>query len=553
MIGRPQGSTFRWRFTRHSAHAVTLAAAFLVATGGPPSASADLVDTQGIDDADALAAQRLLRQAVTVAPDGRHHRLLRALRFLEDPELQPLFARLREDNHAALRVHGLLGAAELATPRGLTPEDLIDLERDDQRAEVIGAALDGGLLGDETLDALLAWPGLPPQIKLLLATPRVAAGQVEPGSPAHAAMLAALEEGAGHAAPGQRGLAALLLHQIGDARGTRALIELNNSDAPTRDPVRATLLETARAHHLTRASTWAFSVASEPGLPPRLEALALSVAAAFGDVRAHRRWAEHYAAARDADPTADRSRLALAALDFAVAAAPETFTDLATDPDPFVATAGVAGQALAADGTTDPPTDALLAALTALRATNNPQAHAWLARYAADEATPVATAVAVAQDLITGYRRGRERGRTRRLQAVLDATETLLRRSPDAAALLAAALRRPEADDDIAWTQAVLLGVIHIPGAPADTVSTRLPAFQDPDCRALAMLLRLRADANPVAGDQATLGRVLGGRTGLDDELRVQAAWGYLKRTRGANALPSATPPDRTSDLRLTP
>jgi len=547
------------------------------------------------DPADTRAATELLREAVRVGPGGRHHRLLRALRFLEDPDLAPLFGRLRENEHAALRVHGLLGTAELATPRGVTTENLVDLERDDQRAEVISAALDGGLLGDRTLDELLAWPGLADEVKLLLATPRVAAGRVAAGSPAHTAMVAALgvPDAAGDAvgfdgnpapqprdtdrapnAPGardrglgRRGLAALLLHQMGDARGTRGLIALNNADGPARDPVRATLLETARTHRLDRAGTWAYSIASEPDLPPRLGELALEVAAGFGDARAHRRWAAQVRAAGDSLPR--RTRLALTGLAFATAAEPEVFNVVAVDGDPFVATVGRAARAvadashpaadashpaadashLAADAShpsadashpaadaSPEAADALTAALDALHATDHPRAHAWLAAFAADPSTPDAVAVATARRLVTGFRTGHATGRTRRLQAVLDAVETLLGRGPAVAADEVPAVLNG-ADADPAWTQAVLLGLIRSRTPAAAAIARGVAVPSDPDAEALALVLRLRSGGEVGPRLRATLTRVLRGQTALDDELRVQAAWAYLKRTAGADAV----------------
>ncbi len=526
-----------------------------------PAASPDAVVSVGVppiaaDPEDTRAAVALLREALVVGPDGRHHRLLRALRFLEDPSLAPLFRTLRENEHAALRVHGLLGTAELASPRGVTTENLVDLERDDQRAEVIGAALDGGLLLNQTLDELLAWPGLADEIKLLLATERVAQGRVVEGSSAHAAMVAALgapgPTRADAAGLGRRGLAALLLHQIGDARGTRGLIALNNAQVPGRDPVRAVLLETAREHGLSRAGTWAYSIASEPGLPPRLQALALEVAAGFGDARAHRRWGQQVLDTHD--NLSRRTRLALSGLRFAAAAEPGVFNLLGVDKDPFVSTVGRAARALAvaaADGLEgQEPGTALRTALAELHATDHPLAHAWLAEFAADPATDRANAVATARQLVTEFRPGFATGRTRRLQAVLGAVETLLQRDPAAAVEeIPAVLVKA----DPAWTQAVLLGLIRSRTPTAAAIARDLKVPADPEAKALALVLRLRSGGPVGPLLRTTLTRVLRGTTALDDELRVQAAWAYLKRTANTDAI-SVLPqpgPQRVADTTL--
>ncbi|MEE9405728.1 MAG: hypothetical protein V3V20_12625 [Algisphaera sp.] len=514
------------------------------------------------DPGDTQAALALIHDAMTVSPEGRYHRLLRALRFLEDPDLRPLFARLREDDHAALRVHGLLGTAELSKPRGLTTEDLVDLERDDQRAEVVGAALDGDLLNDATLDQLLAWPGLRPEVKLLLATRRVAAGRVKPGSAAHTAMIATLEQevvptAPGEApdnAPGQRGLAALLLHQLADARGTRALADLNNSPAASRNSVRATLLETARTHGLQHAGTWALSVASESNLPPRLEDLALDVAARFGNAHAHQRWSEHYAQALTKGHGSDQSRLALAALEFASAAKPDFFNALADNPDPFVSAVGNACRAIARFESESTPSHnnqanpQLLEALAQLHATHHPLAHAWLARYAQAPNTSPLHATAVARQLIAHYKTSHAVGRTRRLQAVLDAVEILLKCDPKADTFLARVLHPSRANAPYAtttWTEAVLLGLIRSRTDAATRTASQLPPFTTGNTRALALLLRLRSGTALDENDRVILGQVLRGQTQLDDELRIQAAWAYLKRTDNTdlfNPIPTPTP-----------
>ncbi|MEM9884080.1 MAG: hypothetical protein AAF800_14300, partial [Planctomycetota bacterium] len=184
-----------------------------------------------------VAALRLLDDAVTVQIDGRHHRLLRALRHLEDPALRPLFTGLAENSggrsgggHPSLLVHGLLGLAELDRPFGLRPETVAAIERDDIRADLLSAALDGDLLTRATRSALLTWDGLDPAVGLLLLTRRIA----EDGSTDDAKLLGRLRDGLTHEAPGRRGLAALLLHELGDPAGTATLQRLARGDDPDR-------------------------------------------------------------------------------------------------------------------------------------------------------------------------------------------------------------------------------------------------------------------------------------------------------------------------------
>jgi len=93
------------------------------------------------------------------------------------------------------------------------------------------------------------------------------------------------------------------------------------------------------------------------------------------------------------------------------------------------------------------------------------------------------------------------------------------------------------ADADAAWTQAVLLGLIRSRTSASASIAHGVAVPTDPDAKALALVLRLRGGGLVGPQLRATLTRVLRGQTALDDELRVQAAWNYLKRTAETNAI----------------
>src|SRR5688572_28017298 len=61
----------------------------------------------------------LLQKATLAQRDGRHNLLLRALRQLRDPKLEPFFAGLVEHEQPTMKYHALLGLAEMSSQRKL--------------------------------------------------------------------------------------------------------------------------------------------------------------------------------------------------------------------------------------------------------------------------------------------------------------------------------------------------------------------------------------------------------------------------------------------------
>lgn len=471
------------------------------------------------------AALKLFNAAVTVQADGTHNSLLRALRHLQDPALGPLFLGLSQAAHPSLRVHGVLGLAEINQPRGLTASDIARVDRPDVQAELISAALDGDLIDDDTRRTLLGWPGLDAGVKLLLATPWVAAGELDSASPGYLDMVAALD----HEALGRRGLAALLLHQLGDERGTQSLDALTHSDDPAADAVRAMLLETAWTHGLNSVAGWAFDVAERSGLPPRLEMLALKVAIRFGDERADARWSQRFA---EDDDVSLRTWLALTGLEAAPWLSPERFDPLLISTDPLVAQLGRTAQSVARSRSGGADHAAVEQAVIALIRTGHPQACQWAADYAQETGSAVLAAAVVTQTPD-----GDPRGQARRLDAVVRATQTLIQLDPETAERLLVAALTAEPTDP-AWQRVVLLGLIRSRSVAAERIAEQFPAWTDRDTAALAMVLRTQRPGPLTEEEAAELALMIRGGAELDDSLRVQTAWAYLQRTgQGSEAI----------------
>jgi len=92
------------------------------------------------------AAVWLIEQATLIHRDGRHNVLLRSLRQLEDPRLEPLFSELTQRRHPGLKIHGILGLAEIKNPAKLDMALVADIKDTAVQAQLLSAAIDSDLL-----------------------------------------------------------------------------------------------------------------------------------------------------------------------------------------------------------------------------------------------------------------------------------------------------------------------------------------------------------------------------------------------------------------------
>ena len=172
------------------------------------------VPTRAADDA-LDAAMYLLQKATAVNRSGTHHRLLKALRHLQDPTLAPLFTDLSQRDRPSLRVHGVLGLAELSANHQLDLQHLMEIDPPALQAELISSALDAELMSLDDCERVLQWKGIDRGVKLVLATRLVEAGRFED--------VALLREAMRDDMPVRRAMAAALLVQMGDPAGRAVL------------------------------------------------------------------------------------------------------------------------------------------------------------------------------------------------------------------------------------------------------------------------------------------------------------------------------------------
>lgn len=471
---------------------------------------ADVAQAQPGDPV-ADSAVFLLRESGRVAQDGRHNALLRSLRQLRDPALRPYFYELARSDQAALQIHGLLGVAELDEATGIDLAMLAQIEQPEVQGEVVTAALDGELLTPEQANQIVAWPGLNDGVKILIAASMFGDVTVE---------REALREQSKTASKlGRRGLASLMLLQMDQPGGIEGLQELDRSGDTERDVVRAMLLNTALRHDFDRVTDWARAIAADADTSPILRMLALQAAMRFGDEQAYALWETRL---RQSTDVAELNRLALVALQLSPYLPPRLFDPLIASDDPMLRGFGQAGQAVAAG---QPDASERVLALLELR---HPLAIQWLLRYAAQEAD-VTEAQIILLGLIYHVRDADRDVRGTLLNQTVLAAETLHNLNPDAAIkLLRPVLVDPQTDPLVA--QAILLGLLRSTEDGADRVLADHEGFINATTQALALLLRATRGQPLTDAQIADLGLVVGSNL-LEDTLRMQAAWCYLKYT----------------------
>lgn len=470
-----------------------------------------------LNDPVAETAVQHLLVGMTVSRDGRHNTALRALRHLEDPQLQPIYQRLARTNHPALRINGVLGMAEVSPDGHISLDQLAAIEDPTVQSEIITAALDDGLMTEEQARQLLAWEDLNDGVKLviLLRQDRETRKQ-------HMDLLL---EGIESPLLGRQGLAALMLADLDRQEGMDALRKVNQSNNPQLDMVRQQMLTVLSERDLANTAAWAYDVSMDPNVSPRMELLALREAMRQGSEQARNRWRERFRSASDA---ADRTRLAIIALESATAVPASLFQPMLNSDDPIITQMGRAGAAVA---NLSPDVAEQIVRLIEM---DHPIANAWALQYANNEATPQHRQV-ILMGLILTAKHGDRRGMQRRLDLAVAAAQSLVELDPQAAV----ALLRPvlqERDADPLLVQAILYGVLRAQTDEGLAIVQGLSPLRNADARNLILLIRARSDQSLTERDIRNLGFLVQGAGAMPDTFRLQAAWSYLQHTNQVQA-----------------
>ncbi len=476
---------------------------------GPCLAAADTAD----DVVD--AAVLLLTQSTQVDRRGTHNLLLKAIRHLNDPATKPLFEYLANAEHPGLKIHGILGLAEVSPDSRVDLALIAQIEDPLVQSTIITAAMDAELLDHDQAKQMLQWDGLAQEVKVLVAIRLIEAGEFSDTAMLHSALTGAKKLGG-------TALAALLLVQLDDPAGLAHLRNvIDASEDSQRDTVRGMLLQTALKHEFSRISPWALEIARNPDSDPALALLAMRTALRFGEPGAADLWQTRFGAA--ADSPASRARLALTALHLAPWLEPGLFEVISQDDDPMLKVIGKAGTQIAtgSDGAGD--------AACALLEFGHPMINAWALSYASDHAAEFDAQI-ILLGLVLAYEHSPQRGKARRLDEAVQAAEALYKRSPDAAIKLLRPMLADPATDRLV-VQAILLGLIRSREAGAfDVVDKLVSQLNSLDAQGLALLLLARTDRPMDEKQMQDLSMYARGGGRLEDSLRIQASWLYLKR-----------------------
>lgn len=476
-------------------------------------------------------AIRQLRKATVYRANGLHHSLLLALRDLRDPTMQPLFQSLVQADHWSIQLDAILGLAELSAEGRVDPWLLAKLRSDRDRADGVRVALELGLLQRPDIEKILGWDDLASVARVvLLAEYRRLGGTPDPS------MLARL---AANPDPPVAGLAACLLAEGSPTPSGTAGSEAAPATPPDRTALDAfaKMLDTLSPEDRDAAIEEVANAARRYQLPSAIALLAPRVDGS-NDSPGPQESVVGLALALDAkrglvlwktglgkEPSqSKRVRYGLILL----------LNATRVPADSFDALLPPKGKGASAESARDPLLAAMVAAGKALASGREP-AKALTALYDMGHRRCCRWVLGAADELDTEgaktiYLHVIDRldiPKERTADALVDAIEAsarLIERDPEA---LRARLLSTQ--DDGPKQEAMLLGLANSRSPAAATAAestTRLGAGRA-DTLALVVLARHRDTLT--ADELRQLGLVAGGGGQIDESLRAQAAWLYLR------------------------
>lgn len=515
---------------------LAVAAVFAVGAIGPFGSTAWAQEPVDLE----AGAIRQLRKATVYRANGLHHSLLLALRDLRDPTMKPLFQSLVQADHWSIQLDAILGLAELSDEGRVDPWLLAKLRSDRDRADGVRVALELGLLQRPEIEKILAWDDLASVARVVLLAEYRRLG----GTPDHA-MLTRL---ATNPDPPVAGLAACLLAEgppppsSGGAAGSdtapaaapaptsapadpAALAAfaktLDALSAEDRDAAIEEVANAARRYQLTSAIDLLAPRVDGSNDSPGPQESVVGLALALDAKRGLTLWKTGLGK----EPSqSKRVRYGLILLLNATRVPADSFDSLlppkgkaasaSASSDPLLAAMVAAGKAMASGR--EPAK-----ALTALYDMGHRRCCRWVLT-AADE-LDTAGARSVYLHVIDRLDVPKERTADALVDAI-EASARLIERDPEALRerLLGAA-------DDGPKQEAMLLGLANSRSPAAATAAesaTRLGAGRA-DTLALVVLARHRDSLSP--DELRQLGLVAGGGGQIDESLRAQAAWLYLR------------------------
>ena len=462
------------------------------------------------------AAVELLQRSVEPARDGRHHDMLRALRHLRDPALVPLFEALAEHEDPLIKTHGILGLAECSPRHPIDTDRVLAINRIDLQVELLSAAMENRLMGNEQARQMLADPRVDLAVKVMLAGYLIRDGQLTDTS--------FLRDATEQSHLPRAAIAATMLKQLQDPTAAERLARIEDRVSPRgRDMLRQLALRTAYRFEFHRTAPWAKGLATSPEADRQTRSAALEVALRFGAEGADQLWLRRF---DDADSTASRMRLGLIALRVAPWGPQPIYELLGHRPELLLAHIGQVGQAMR-------DREHIASAVIALARLQHPIANIWVLKYAGELAAE-SDAVEILESVILllgeDAAEGRGQSDAQRLDHAATASRLLIERAPDHAIdRLRALLHTHRRDHQI--VHAILAGLVrsHHPRAHQVVVGLHPVGVVASDDLRLLLLARGGQPLGPQ--EMAELAVLIRGGGSEQLTLRLQAAWAWLKRT----------------------
>lgn len=464
------------------------------------------------DDETRESAVWQLKTATFVHNNRMHNMLLRSLRQLRDPALQPLFSELVSKKHPELQIHGILGLGEIDPKQRINLALVADLKDTRHQAQVVSLAIESDLIDTEQLKQLLSWPELDIAVKIIVAGKLVALGELP--------NTKVVDDGiVNEEVFAIKAMSALLKAQLGDPEGLKVLNATAESDARERDTVRAMLLQTAMQHDFDKAGPWAMKIVAENPDSDGLMFLALRAAIEFKQPGAPERFIEHY---RAAESVADRIRHVVLAMEIAKELGPKAFEIMAQDEVSIIQYMARTGKAVAEGAD---PTELMMKLIEQ----NHLVASKWVYMHAEDMPIEKAKAIYVALILAAEGEPNDPRFRGKRIENAVLATEAMADRMKDPAPIIKKLIQQVPAHT----TEAMLMGLIRTERDDAHLLIEGVDTWpeQAKSAPALALLLRAKHGQKLTPQQIEELALMVRGGAGLRAPLRIQAAWVYGKVT----------------------
>jgi hypothetical protein len=451
------------------------------------------------------ASIRQLRRAVVPRRDGSHLLLLSSLRQLCDPTLRSFFYQLSQHGGPMVRIHAILGLAEIDESGQIDPWLVSQLESPEARYAAISHALKQGLIDTAHIHKLLEWNDLESKARGLLLAKLVARGE-----PADREVLARLAE---HPALDVAGPAACVLAQLGDSAamsGYRARVAALPAAERARH-LRA-VFQAIADDKLAAALDWVAEIVQSPDADPEVVAQGLSTVLALDPQRGAALWAQ----ALGPDPGYGRCvRYGLLLLE-AGAGVPDSAYDGLPAGDGLIASMAKAGRTISRGEDAAPALIELLD-LGHLKTTR------WA--MSAAEKLPDEQASRVYLHLVDRVE-GNPRGRDERAELAMIATSRLFEIAPEAV------IRRlAQVPDDSLTQQAMLMGLLESRSPAAGEAARGVKRIGFSLADSIALILIAKHAEPPSPGELQQLGVIASGGARVSEVLRVQAAWLYVKHT----------------------